>query len=110
MEKSKKKGKPEAKQQQQQKGSNGAFFDIAGIDAKVSHHPPIHEVDCPDPVGHSLLMSVSEVPSEACRAEDRDGVLLQLFSTKVWTLCPVSCQSILGRRRGSTDEPDQEVY
>ena len=83
---------------------------IARIDTKVSHHPPIHEVDFPDPVGHSLLMSVSEVPSEACRAEDRDGVLLQLFSTKVWTLCPVSSQSIPGHRRGSTDEPDQEVY
>ena len=85
------------------------FFDIAKIDARVSHLPQVHEVGCSDPVGQSLLMSVSKVPIGACRAEGRDGVSLRSFSTKVWTLCPVSCRSILGHRRGSKDEPDQEV-
>ena len=62
-----------------------------------------------DPVGHSLLMTVSKVPSEAYKAGDRDGVSLRSFSTKVWILCPVSYRSILGRQRGSKAEPDQEV-
>ena len=94
------KGRKEEKQKERRKtrkqvnnsptrGSNDAFFDIAGIDARVSHHPQFQEVGFLDPVGHSLLMSVSEVPSVACRAEDHDGVSLQSFSMKAWTF--VSC-------------------
>jgi len=41
-EKSKRKGNP--KQNPATKGSNSVFFDIAGIDAKVSHHPQVREV------------------------------------------------------------------
>ena len=103
-----KEGKGHGSQKQQMR-QQITLFDNAKIDARVSHLPQVHEVGLLDPVGHSLLMSVSKVPSVACRAEDRDGVSLRSFSTKVWTLCPVSYRSILGRQRGSKDEQDQEV-
>ena len=84
-------------------------FDIAGFASRVSHHPRVHEAGYPDPVGQSLLMIVSKVPSEAYKAGGRDGVSLQSFSTKVWILCPASYRSILGRQLVSKDEPDLEV-
>ena len=103
-----KEGKGHGSQKQQMR-QQITLFDNAKIDARVSHLPQVHEVGCSDPVGQSLLMSVSKVPIGACRVEGRDGVSLRSFSTKVWTLCPVSCRSILGHRRGSKDEPDQEA-
>ena len=99
--KDKKKSKKKEKKTTASNEAALTHFDIAGIAARVSHHLRVHEVGYLDPVGQSLLMTVSKVPSEAYKAGGRDGVSLQSFSTKVWILCPVSYRSILGRQRGS---------